>query len=121
MAEGEGNRPRATWSPAETRFLISLWAEDNIRERLESARNKYAYVQIQQALRDAGYVRTVDQVRRKIRDLKYAYNKTTDINKKSGRGRKTRPFFDEMNLFLGSREAAEPGSLLESQEHSGKS
>ncbi|CAH1242346.1 ZSCAN20 [Branchiostoma lanceolatum] len=104
-----------SWSHAEVRCLISVWSEEEILRRLESARNRDAYFKIQDRLCEAGWVRTLAQVKRKIRDLKYDYRRARENNRTSGRGRVTTPYYDELDRFLGTREATEPGSLLESQ------
>ncbi|KAI8490820.1 hypothetical protein Bbelb_316130 [Branchiostoma belcheri] len=118
MAEGHAREGvRCTWSAPETRLLISVWSEDAILLQLESARNKVAYIKIMERLTAAGYNRTLEQIKRKVRDLRMAHRKVRDNNSRSGRGRVTCPFYEELDVFLGGREAIDPQSLLESQDH----
>ena len=56
-----------------------------------------------------GYTRSWLQCQRKMKHLKMAYRKAKDNNNRSGRGRITCPFFDELDAVLGDRPAFCPG------------
>ncbi|XP_078581391.1 uncharacterized protein LOC144864872 [Branchiostoma floridae x Branchiostoma japonicum] len=119
MAEGNAGRSRGsrcTWNYEETAFLISVWSEEEMLRQLETPRNKFAYVKIVDRLAEEGIIRTFDQVKTKIRDLKHDFKKTWQHNHKSGNGRLDPPHYQALKEFLGCREALEPSSLFESTE-----
>ena len=62
------------WTREETFKLISLWSEDIIQEQLEGCcRNSQVYCKIVNDLREAGYLRSLEQCRDKIKKLKGEY------------------------------------------------
>ena len=68
--------------------LIEIWNEDGIQEQLEgSKRNKHVYEKLCTQLRGAGYVRTGEQCRSKVKKLRQQYKKIKDNNGMTGRGR----------------------------------
>ncbi len=77
----------ATWSDSETFKLIEIWGEDTIQAQLEGCRrNKEIYEKIARDLSDAGYQRTADQCREKVKKLKSEYRKVKDGHYKTGTG-----------------------------------
>ena len=79
----------ALWGDEETLKLIELWGEDNIQAQLEGCkRNAQVFAKIASEMKDAGYERTRDQCRDKIKKLKGEYRKIIDKHGKTGEGRK---------------------------------
>ena len=77
----------ATWSDPETFKLIEIWGEDSIQAQLEGCRrNKEVYEKISHELNDAGYQRTAEQCREKVKKLNSEYRKIKDSHNKTGTG-----------------------------------
>ena len=80
----------ANWTDDETLLLIELWSEDGVQAQLEGCRkNQHVYEKIVDQLKDAGYERTVEQCRYKMKKLKQDYRKIVDSTNKTGQERKT--------------------------------
>ena len=59
------------WTREETFKLINLWSEDVIQAQLERwCRNSQVHQKIADGLREAGFSRTMEQCRDKIKKLK---------------------------------------------------
>ena len=59
------------WTDSEVRYLISIWADEEIQALLESAkRNKSIYERIAKGMGKAGFQKTAEQHRDKIKKLK---------------------------------------------------
>ena len=104
------------WSREETFRLISIWSEDVIQEQLEGCRrNSSVYRKIADGLREAGFSRTLEQCRDKIKKLKAEYKKIRDKRDTTGQGRYPEwEFFDALDEVLGPKHSTEPPVLLES-------
>ena len=69
----------AGWSTEETRMLIILWGQANVQGQLDGvARNRAVYEQIARDHAEAGYDRTWQQCRTKIKNLTQRYRKVYD-------------------------------------------
>ncbi|KAK7162428.1 hypothetical protein R3I93_006661 [Phoxinus phoxinus] len=102
----ENTRP---WSASETRVLICLWSKATIQAKLESSyRNKTIYEGLAGEMHQHGYERTWLQCQRKIKHLKTSYKRAKDANNRSGNGRTTCPFFDELDSVLCDRPTTQP-------------
>ena len=60
------------------------------------------------------FARTGSQCREKIKKLRNEYKKIKDTNGKTGRGRKSMKFYEQLNEILGTRPATRPAVLLDS-------
>ena len=59
------------WSKEETFKLISLWSDDTVQAQLEGCRrNSEVYTRIAKELTEAGYARTMEQCRDKMKKLR---------------------------------------------------
>ena len=106
----------ANWTREETFKLISLWSEDVIQEQLEGCRrNSLVYRRIADDLREAGFSRTLEQCRDKIKKLKGEYKKVCDKRETTGEGRYAEwEFFDALDNVLGPKHSTEPLTVVES-------
>ncbi|XP_055732186.1 uncharacterized protein LOC129819706 [Salvelinus fontinalis] len=86
-----------TWSPEETKALISVWSNEQILLKMEQTyRNKHVYSEISERLKDLGVKRTWKQCQNKMKALKWRYRETLR-NPSSSR---PCPFFSELHEFL---------------------
>lgn len=61
----------ATWSKEETLRLIEIWGDDRIQAQLEGThRNKDVYTKIAREMSEAGFERTFQQCRDKLKNLR---------------------------------------------------
>ena len=68
----------STWSKEETLKLIEIWGQEHIQKQLqECKRNQtvYTYEEVAKEMREAGYERTYQQCRDKIKKVKGEYKK----------------------------------------------
>ena len=95
----------AYWSKEETFKLISIWSEANIQAQLEGCkRNCEVYSKISCELSLAGYSRTYEQCREKIRKLKAEYKKISDKRKETAQGRYPEwEYYDAKDHVLGHK------------------
>ena len=100
----------------ETFKLISLWSEDVIQQQLEGCRrSSLVFRQIANDLREAGFSRTLEQCRDKIKKLKGEYKKVRDKRETTGEGRYPEwEFFDVLDNVLGPKHSTEPSTVVES-------
>ena len=64
-------------------------------------------------MREAGYERTYQQCRDKIKKLKGEYKKEKDRHNKTGEERTTWDYFDAMDSILGHRPATRPPIVID--------
>uniref|UniRef100_A0A3P8Z128 Uncharacterized protein n=1 Tax=Esox lucius TaxID=8010 RepID=A0A3P8Z128_ESOLU len=85
-----------TWSPEETKALISVWSDEQILLKMEQTyRNKHVYSEISERLKDLGVKRTWKQCQNKMKALKWRYRET--LRNPSSR---PCPFFSKLHKFL---------------------
>ena len=101
--EKEGKNCR--WSERQTRSLIKEW-KDNVTE-LESSRNRQAWLKIISNENKNGPDKTVDQAKKKLSNLKDAYKKAKENNRKSGAAPEFPPFFEDFDEILSCRPIVE--------------
>ena len=110
----------ATWSKAETLLLISTWGQDHIQRKLqECKKNQSIYEEVAQEMKDAGYNRTYQQCRDKIKKLKVEYKKEKDRTGKTGEEKSTWDYFQEMDSILGHKPSTRPPVVIESMNTDG--
>ena len=111
MTEGRGY----SWTDAEVKALLVIWAKDKIQQELEGAkRNKVVFENISRKLLESGIKRDWKQCRAKVKKLKTSYKKAKDKNNVNGGPRATCSFFYALDSILGSRPATHTPVLLES-------
>ncbi len=103
------------WWAEKTKFLIVLFEDFAIQQKLSSVHNKKRiWDQISAEMIAAGYVRTGQQCRTKINNLKQKYRKIRDWNRVSGNNRKEWEYFDAMDAVLGCKPSSEPLVVVDS-------
>ena len=101
------------WSEAELKALIGIWGEADVQAQLDSAvRNKFVFKHIAKEMMKLGCNRDWEQCKTKIKNLKTDYRNVKDNNGKTGRGRKSCKFFNELETILGHRPSSVPIVVL---------
>ena len=78
----------ATWSKEETLRLMEIWGDDRIQAQLEGThRNNDVYTKIAREMSEAGFERTFQQCRDKLKKRKGKYRKLKDKQGRTGEGR----------------------------------
>ena len=113
-----------TWSERETKLLLQVWCEDRIQRLINiSPRNPNAFRIVVEELAKAGFQRTVDQCRTKIKALKKKYKEIKDKARKSGEGCESDedadlpadfPYFEVLDKVMATRANVSPVHLLDS-------
>ncbi|KAG8237626.1 hypothetical protein J437_LFUL017702 [Ladona fulva] len=90
------------WSVAETQLLIGLWSENKILNVTDgTTNNAKVYEKFAKKLEKRGFHRTTAQIRDRMKRLKRDYKEVVDSNK-TGSGKKTCHFFNELDRILGN-------------------
>ncbi len=101
--------------------LISTWGDTSIQVKLEgSYRNQTVFESISKELAERGHRRTWLQCQRKVKSLKAKFKEAKDSNNRSGCGRITCPFYNELDRVLGDKPSCQPLELLDSCHEAGK-
>uniref|UniRef100_A0A8P4KIU3 Myb/SANT-like DNA-binding domain-containing protein n=1 Tax=Dicentrarchus labrax TaxID=13489 RepID=A0A8P4KIU3_DICLA len=101
----ENSDGASQWRESEVLDLISIWGDTSIQAKLEgSYRNQQ------------GHRRTWLQCQRKVKSLKAKFKETNESNNRSGRGRITCPFYNELSRVMGDKPSCQPLELLDSYE-----
>lgn len=75
----------ALWSAAEVQCLLEIWADENIKEQLETThKNSKIFAKIRDYLLARGFHRTIVQCRGKMKKLRLQYMKVRDARKSGG-------------------------------------
>ena len=105
------------WTDAEVFKLIELWKEEGIQEQLEgSKRNKHVYEKLATQVSKAGFKKTGEQCRCKVKKICQEYKKIKDNNGLTGRGRGKWRFYDAIDEVLGNRPATRPPVVINTTE-----
>ena len=97
------------WSDDEVKCLIAVWGDKSIQQQLDGAvRNKEIFENIAKEMRRNGYERDWQQCKTKTKNPKQTYKKIRDGNNKTGQGRKTCKFFDQLDEILAHRPGTVP-------------
>ena len=101
----------AQWTDEET---LKLWSEDKIQEELDGCKkNKHIYDKIAASMTKAGFDRTFDQCRLKVKKLRGEYRKVKDGNNKNREDRKEWKYFEVIDDILGTRPSTKLEVLLD--------
>ena len=104
----------ASWSREEISRLIEVWGDDAVQAQLqECTRNQRVFEKISKALCEAGYERTFQQCRDKVKKLRIEYKKVKDKHGKTGENRSDWEHFNAMDAILGNRPATKPPVVID--------
>ncbi|EMP40945.1 hypothetical protein UY3_01762 [Chelonia mydas] len=122
MMESQNRKRAPAWTKQEVWDLIAVWGEESVLSELcSSFRNAKTFVKISQGMKDRGNDRDPTQCRVKLKELRQAYQKTREVNGRSGSEPKTCHFYDELHAFLGGSATTTPAVLFDSfNGHGGK-
>ena len=90
----------ALWADQEVLKLVELWGEDSVQEQLEGCKqNSQVYDRIAREMQLAGFDRTGQQCRDKMKKLRSEYRKIKDSNSRTGESRSKWKFLSTWMLF----------------------
>ncbi|KAG6937920.1 zinc finger and SCAN domain containing 29, partial [Chelydra serpentina] len=110
--------PRArrapVWSNGELLDLIAVWGEEAVQSQLRSSRRNFdTFGQISRAMIERGHDRDAMQCRIKVKELRSAYRKARDANKRSGAPPTTCRFYQELDAILGVDPTTLPSTTVD--------
>ena len=109
------NKMADSWWFEETKLLIALWREEAVQHELNTMhKKKLAWDKISQGMADIAYLRSAQQCRVKINNLKQKYRKIRDGNKISGNQRQEWEMFELMDRALGCKPTSKPTVVVNS-------
>ncbi|XP_065413983.1 SRRM2 protein homolog rsr-2-like [Chrysemys picta bellii] len=110
------NRKRApAWTVREVLDLIAIWGEDSVLAELRSKRrNAKTFEKISKGMMERGHNRDSDQCRLKVKELRQAYQKTKEANRRSGSEPRTCRFYAELHAILGGAATTTPPVIVDS-------
>ncbi|KAI8490611.1 hypothetical protein Bbelb_318790 [Branchiostoma belcheri] len=91
-----------------------IYGEDRIQAKLQGCRrNADIFDEIAARLREHGYIRTGEQCRTKMKNLRARYKEAFDNNHRSGRGLDKPPFYDELDRIFADRPSTRPTFVVD--------
>ncbi|EMP29939.1 hypothetical protein UY3_12931 [Chelonia mydas] len=110
------NRKRApVWTEREVLDLIALWGDESVLSELRSKRqNAKIFEKISKGMKDRSYHRDPQQCHMKLKELRQAYQQTTEANARSGSEPQTCCFYDELHVILGGAPTTTPHLYVDS-------
>ncbi|KAJ0069495.1 hypothetical protein NL108_008259 [Boleophthalmus pectinirostris] len=92
------------WRESEVSEFINIWGDRCVQDKLEGSHQNWAiFEMIAKEMSECGYRQSWLQCQQKIKSLRSKYKETKDSNKRSGRGRVTCPFYEELDRILGDK------------------
>ncbi|XP_050818787.1 uncharacterized protein LOC127055619 isoform X2 [Gopherus flavomarginatus] len=105
------------WSNGELMDLISVFSEEAVQSQLRSSHRNYdTYGQISKAMMERGHDWDAVQCRVKVKELRSAYCKAREGNRRSGAAPTTCCFYKELDAILGGDPTANPRTTMDSSE-----
>ncbi|XP_075784880.1 uncharacterized protein LOC142829306 [Pelodiscus sinensis] len=103
-------RQAPTWSSTETVDLIEVWGEaSNVHDLRTSHRNAAVYSRMAASLATRGHMRTWEQVRCKIKDLRQAYSRASQ----PGADLDACPHYEALDRILGAHTVHAPRVVID--------
>ncbi|XP_073207668.1 myb/SANT-like DNA-binding domain-containing protein 7 [Lepidochelys kempii] len=115
MMESQNRKRAPAWTKREVRDLIAVRREESVLSELcSSFRNAKTFVKISLGMKDRGHNRHPKQCRVKLKELRQAYQKTSEANGRSRSEPQTCCFYDELHAILGGSATTTPAVLFDS-------
>ncbi|GAB6032736.1 hypothetical protein CHUAL_011606 [Chamberlinius hualienensis] len=93
------------WTRSETKLLIMEWSEPHIQAGLrDMKRNISIFKDLQARLQEQGYIRSVEQIKLKLKNLKKEYLKVKNHNPKSRQNPIECEFFEDLDAIMGTKD-----------------
>ncbi|CAF2084003.1 unnamed protein product [Rotaria magnacalcarata] len=111
------------WDLEETRALLDLLKDERIFKAIESVRTREIYHEIAERLRQAGFNRDWNQIRGRVKNLKFSYKKARALHEEHGQSTLTCRFYDDLHYLFGhkyKRQRSKKRSLQQQQQHQQK-
>ena len=102
---------RNQWTKEQTDAMVNAWRESFVE--LESHKNPAAWRRIQEAVNKKGEEKTLEQVKKKLSNLKDRYKEAKEKNKRSGAARNMPKYYDVFDDVLGTRSVVQLGEVRE--------
>ncbi|XP_074828122.1 myb/SANT-like DNA-binding domain-containing protein 7 [Natator depressus] len=115
--ETQGRNRAPAWSSQEVVDLIAVWGEQSVQAEIQaSRRNADIYAKITRGLGEKGYTGDTQQCRMKIKELRQAYQKTREVNSRSGSAPQTCRFYEKPHAILGGDPTTTPKRFVDTSQ-----
>lgn len=89
------------WDLEETRALLDLLKDERIFKAIESVRTREIYHEIAERLKQAGFNRDWNQIRGRVKNLKFSYKKARALHEEQGQATVACRFYDDLHYLFG--------------------
>ena len=107
------------WDLEETRALLDLLKDDRIFKAIESVRTREIYHEIAECLKQSGFNRDWNQIRGRVKNLKFSYKKARALHEEQGQSTLACRFYDDLHYLFGhkyKRQRSKKRSLQQQQQ-----
>jgi len=91
------------WDLEETRALLDLLKDERILKAIESVRTREIYHEIAERLKQAGFNRDWNQIRGRVKNLKFSYKKARALHEEQGQSTLACRFYDDLHYLFGHK------------------
>ncbi|XP_065413186.1 uncharacterized protein LOC135973512 [Chrysemys picta bellii] len=115
MMESQDCKRAPAWTEREVRDLLAIWGDESVLAELRSSkRNGKVLEKVSKAMKDRGHNRDAQQCRVKIKELRQAYHKAREANRRSGAEPQTCCYYAELHAILGGAATTTPTVCFDS-------
>ncbi|UJR29127.1 hypothetical protein I4U23_010341 [Adineta vaga] len=107
------------WDIEETRALLDLLKDERIFKAIESVRTREIYHEIAERLKQAGFNRDWNQIRGRVKNLKFSYKQARALHEEQGQSTGSCRFYDDLHYLFGhkyKRQRTKKRSLSQQQQ-----
>ncbi|XP_053861157.1 myb/SANT-like DNA-binding domain-containing protein 2 [Malaclemys terrapin pileata] len=113
--ESQDRKRAPAWTEREVRDLLAIWGDESVLSELRSSkRNSKILEKVSKAMKNRGHNRDAQQCRVKIKELRQAYHKAREANRRSGAEPQTCRFYSELHAMLGGAATTTPTVCFDS-------
>lgn len=91
------------WDLEETRALLNLLKDQRIFKAIESVRTREIYHEIADRLKQAGFNRDWNQIRGRVKNLKFSYKQARALHEEQGQSTIACRFYDDLHYLFGHK------------------